>query len=55
MGGCGCGKKRRSLAQAASSYTLEMPDGSSSEHPTKLAAEAENIRKGGDGKVKTSR
>jgi len=50
--GCGCGKKKQqSLVQASSSYVLTMPDGQTSEHPSRLDAEVQNIRAGGGGKV----
>lgn len=47
--GCGCNKRRK--AQSVTSYTLAMPDGQTSEHGSKLEAQAENIRQGGGGKV----
>ena len=47
--GCGCGKRKAS--QSATSYTLAMPDGQTSQHGSKLEAQAENVRKGGGGKV----
>jgi hypothetical protein len=51
--GCGCNKKKR-VAQAATSYTLTMPDGSTSDHGSRLEAQAANVQHGGGGKVKAS-
>jgi hypothetical protein len=50
MMGCGC-SKRRKAAESVTSYTLSMPDGSTSDHGSKLEAQAENVRQGGGGKV----
>lgn len=44
--GCNCGKKK-----TAQTFTLKMPDGKTSTHSTRLGAQAENARNGGDGKI----
>lgn len=44
--GCGCRKKQKD-SMTASGYELRRPDGTTSEHPTKLAAEAAKARAGG--------
>lgn len=49
--GCNCGKSKSRTASAASGYTLKMPDGRRSEHNTRMEAQAENVRRGGGGKV----
>lgn len=51
--GCGCNKRRKSLTASSTRYVLRMPDGTSTEHDTKLQAQAENARKGGGGRVTT--
>lgn len=38
---------------AGRTFRLTMPDGSTSDHPSRIEAEAENIRKGGKGRVRT--
>ena len=48
--GCGCNKTK---AKATQTFALRMPDGSTSEHGSRLEAEAANARKGGGGKVTT--
>lgn len=50
--GCGCGKNKQRGTQA---FTLKTPDGKTTVHPTKMAAEAENVRRGGNGKVMPKR
>ena len=50
--GCGCRKQKGSTQQT---FALRMPDGSTSEHGSRLEAEATNARKGGGGKVTTKR
>jgi hypothetical protein len=37
------------------SYVLQMPDGDTSQHGSRLEAQAENVRRGGGGKVKVKR
>lgn len=48
--GCGCNKGK--VKGAKQTFALRMPDGSTSEHGSRLEAEAANARKGGGGKVK---
>lgn len=45
--GCGCNKAKKTVQ----TFALKMPDGSTSEHGSRLEAEATNARKGGGGKV----
>ena len=49
MMGCGC---RKAKDKSTQTFALRMPDGSTSEHGSRLEAEAANARKGGGGKVK---
>lgn len=50
--GCGCGKRKTSTTQT---FSLRTPDGKTSEHGSRLEAEAENARRGGGGKVTPKR
>ena len=51
--GCNCGKRKTLAASSSARYVLRMPDGSTSEHGSKLEAQAENARRGGGGRVTT--
>lgn len=57
--GCNCGKKSagtRSGLQASSvRFRVEHPDGATTQHRTRLEAEAENVRRGGKGRLKPVR
>ena len=47
--GCNCGKAKR----GTQAFTLKMPSGKTTTHATRLAAQAENTRQGGGGKIVT--
>lgn len=49
--GCGCNKRKRT-ERRATSYELQMPDGTKSDHDSALEAQAQNVRAGGGGKVR---
>jgi len=49
---CGCNKRKTATSQT---FALKMPDGTASEHGSRLEAEATNARKGGGGKVTPKR
>lgn len=50
--GCGCGKRRKDLrASGQGTFVLRRPDGTESQHRTRLEAQAERVRAGGKGQI----